>query len=129
MLKANQALVNDFIDQAFGLPIAHENAKYTPAPGTAFVRLRVFQNAENAGDIGVDTRQSSGFLRCTLHYPLGEGAITARATAQTIFDAYPIGRRITYSAETVTVQSVQLFDASPQGGWFQVVGRIFYELS
>lgn len=125
MLEIEQGLVSDFIAQAFGLPIAHENADYTPTPGTAWVALRVFQNPIDPTGLA-DLSETTGLFQFTLHYPAGEGAIPAKAMAATIFDAYPLRRRITYSGQTIQVVRYELFDASPQGGWFQVVGRIYY---
>lgn len=127
MLEAQQAFVSDFIGQAFGLPIAHENANYEPTPGAAWVRLRCFPGQVVPGAIDAGQPESSGFWQFTLHYPLGEGAIGAKAQAQTIFDAYPLGGRVSYGGSTFQVTAQSQFDASPQGGWFQVVGRIFYE--
>lgn len=127
MLEAQQAYIGDFISQSFGLPIAHENANYEPTPGTAWVRLRCFPGQVVPGALNADAQETAGFWQFTLHYPTGEGAIGAKSQAQTIFDAYPLGRRVSYGGETFRVTALQQFDASPQGGWFQVVGRIFYE--
>ena len=128
MLTIDQAFVNDFITQAFGLPIAHENANYTPTKGTAHVILRMFQNADEAGDLAVDTTETTGLFQFSLRYPPGEGAIAAKTQRNTIFAAYPIGRRITYGGNTVRVTGRSPFDNAPVEGWYQVVGRIFYEL-
>lgn len=127
MLEAQQAFVSDFIAQAFGLPIAHENADYTPTAGTAWVRLRTFPGRVVPGSLGATANETAGFWQFTLHYAEGDGAITAKAKAQAIFDAYPLSRRVSYGGESFRVTALQQFDASPQGGWFQVVGRIFYE--
>lgn len=127
MLKIDQALTGDFIAQAFGLPIAHENVKYEPTPGTPWVGIRVFQGESLAGDMAVNTTEDKGFLQFVLHYPEGEGAIASKTTAQTILDAYAIGRRVTYSGVTIRVTRNQMFEALPEDGWFKVIGRIFYE--
>lgn len=128
MLEAQQAFANDFIAQAFGLPIAHENVSYEPTAGTAWVRLRTFPGQQVPGSVSADNIEHAGAFQFTLHYPEGEGAIPAKQQAQTIFDAYPIGRRVSYGGESIRVTALQQFDAAPQGGWFQVVGRIFYEM-
>ena len=127
MLELSQAFVDDFITQAFGLPIAHENESYEPTRGTTWVRLRMFPGQVVAGDVNADTLETAGFFQVTLNYPSGEGAIPAKQQLQTIFNAYPLGRRVSYSGESARVTSHQQFDASNESGWFQVVGRIFYE--
>lgn len=127
MLETEQAFVQDFTAQAFGLPVAHENTDYTPQAGQAWALLRCFPNEEVADSVDATTTATDGLWQFTLHYPLGEGAIPAKAMRQTIFDAYPVGRRLTYGGQSVVVTAVNPFDAAPQGGWFQVVGRIFYQ--
>ena len=126
-LESQQAFVADFIAQSFGLPIAHENANYTPTPGTAWVRLRTFTGDITAGSISADISEGGGFLQFELNFPEGVGAMTAKIQLQTIFDAFPLSRRVSYGGESFRVTALQQFDASPQGGWFQVVGRIFFE--
>ena len=126
-LESHQAFVSDFIAQAFGLPIAHENANYTPTAGTAWLRLVTFTGDITAGSVSADVSEGGGFLQVELHFPEGDGAITAKTQLQTIFDAYPLSRRVSYGGVSFRVTALQQFDASPQGGWFQVVGRIFYE--
>lgn len=126
LLTIDQALVSDFISQSFGLPIAHENADYKPVPGTAFVTLRNFIN--DVRPIGLaDTDETSGALQFILHYPVGEGAITAKTTAQTIFNAYPAGRELTYSGIIVYIAGHERPSAIPEDGWYKVAGLIYYE--
>lgn len=124
-LKVYQAFVSDFITQAFGLPIAHENDDYTPTKGTAWVQLRVFLNAIERVGLS-DTDDITGAYQFTLHYPLGEGAIPARTQAEAIFAAYPNRRRFTYSGQQVEITGSELFSAAPDDGWYQVVGRIYF---
>lgn len=124
-LRTYQAFVDDFIDQAFGLPIVHENDDYTPTKGTPWVRLRVFENETLPVGLA-SVNDTTGFYQFTLHYPTGEGAIAARSQAQTILDAYPLRRLFSYSGQQVEVTGTSIFDASPIDGWYQVVGRINY---
>lgn len=123
--KIDQAFVSDFIAQAFGLPIAHENAEYTPTAGTPYVELRVFHNETLPADLST-TNDTTGVFQFTLRYGEGNGAIPAKLQRDTIFAAYPIGRRLTYSGETVTIKGHEPFDATPEQGWFKVVGRISF---
>ena len=127
MIESQQALISDFITQAFGLPIAHENQHYDPTAGTPWVRLIVAPGQTDPGTVDALNLEQQGFMQFTLNYPEGEGAMTAKLKAQAIFDAYPLSRRVSYSGKSVTVIATHQFSTSPQGGWFQVVGRIFYE--
>ena len=72
-LATYQALIDDFVGQAFGLPIAHENAAYVPTQGTAWVALRVFEN--EVLPVGLNSvNDTTGVLQFTLYYPDGAGA-------------------------------------------------------
>lgn len=126
MLEADQAFVQAFIAADFGLPVAHENEDYSPQ-GSAWVQLRCFPNETSVDAVDASTSLADGLWQFTLHYPLGSGAIPAKAMRQTIFDAFPLGSRLSYGGQSVTVANHDPFDAAPQGGWFQVVGRIFYQ--
>ncbi|MEO1108263.1 MAG: phage tail terminator-like protein [Pseudomonadota bacterium] len=128
MLAIEQALISDFIAQGFDLPIAHENAKYDPVPGVAYVKLTIFPNSARAADLN-STNESTGLMQFALHYPENEGAIPAKQKRQEIFDAYPIGHVLTYSGQRVTIKQIDPFRAYPDDGWFKVVGRISYEAS
>lgn len=124
-LRTYQAFVDDFRTQAFGLPVAHENDDFTPTPGTAWVRLRFFENEVTpVGHTSID--DETGLFQFTLHYPLDEGAIPARTMADTILSAYPPRRLFSYSGQQVEVTGALIFDASPVDGWYQIVGRVNY---
>lgn len=125
MLAIEQAFISDFIAQAFGLPIAHENADYEPTPGTPYVELRMFPNDARAADLAT-TNRTTGLMQFTLFYPEGEGAIPAKLKRQDVFDAYPVGRVLTYSGQRVTITGQSPFNAYPQDGWFKVIGRLSY---
>lgn len=124
-VKIDQAFVSDFIDGAFGLPIAHENAEYRPVPGTAYVALQVFQNDILPADMA-STNDTTGLFQFILRYPEGRGAIPAKSKADAIFAAFPIGGVLTYSGQRLTVTGHSRPEAVPEDGWFKVVGQITY---
>lgn len=125
MLRIDQAFVSDFITQAFGLPIAHENVDYTPTAGTPYVEVRTFQNAVLPADLAT-LNDTTGLFQFILRYPEGAGAIPAKAQADTIFAAYPVGRRLTYDGQSLTITGYERPEAVPEDGWFKVLGRIYY---
>lgn len=125
MIEIEQAFVSDFVSQAFGLPIAHENVKYTQTPGTEYAEIKTFPAEVVAGDLG-STDETTGFFQFVLRYEEGKGAMPAKLKAQTIFDAYPVGRVLTYGGQRLTLTSHQRPTAAPEDGWFKVVGRIYY---
>lgn len=125
-IKIDQAFVFDFRIKKFCLlPVAYENDGYEPTPGTPYVSVRSFPNAESAGDLA-STNETTGLFQFTLNYPEGSGAITAKQVREDIFAAYPIGRRLTYSGQRLTITGRDPFRAYPDDGWFKVIGRISY---
>lgn len=126
ILAVDQALTSDFIAQAFGLPIAHENSDYKPTAGTPFVRITNFPADVRAVGLA-DTDVITGAFQFVLYYAEGKGAIAAKTMAQTIFDAYPVGRELTYSAQTIRVTGQERPSAFPEDGWYKVRGLIYYE--
>jgi len=122
-LSVDQALVQSFIDGAFGLPIAHENDSYTPTAGTPFAELRVLKNPTRLMTLA-DSDKTTGFLQIALNYPAGDGAIAAKTKEQEISAAYPIGRAVTYAGQDVLIVGRQRANAAPQNGWYRLVIRL-----
>ena len=128
MLELEQAFTLDFELQQFGLPIAYENVNFSQTPGQAYAEIKVFPAEVIGGDLS-STNETTGFFQFVLRFPDGVGAIPAKRQAQTIFDAYPVGRVLTYGGQRLTITSHQRPTAAPEDGWFKVVGRAYYRAS
>lgn len=123
-VKIDQALVQAFIDGAFGLPIAHENETYEPTPGTAHAILQVVRNEAvplTFGDNGVD--ETTGFLQATLRYAPNTGAIAAKAKADSLLSYFRIGRVFTYSGQRVQIVGKDRGSGRVEDGWYQLITR------
>lgn len=125
-IKIDQGFVSTFIAGSFGLPIAHENAAYSPTAGTAYAELKLFPNDILPADL-TNTNDTTGIFQFVLRYPEGTGAIPAKTKADEIFAAFPIGSVIIYSGQRLTVTGQSRPDAIPEDGWFKIVGRITYQ--
>ena len=125
-VKIDQALASRFITASFGLPIVHENAAYTPIPGTAYAEINVLTNDILASTVNGWT-DTTGVFQFILRYPEGKGAIAAKTQADTIFAAFAIGARETYSGQTLTITGHSRPTAVPEDGWFKVVGQVTYK--
>lgn len=121
--KLDQALVQSFIDGAFGLPIAHENDDYKPKAGTAYAELSVVKNSENGFTLN-DLNDITGFMQIGLNYPTGAGAIPAKTMETTIADTYPIGTVLTYGAQSLEITGIQRPTPAPRDGWYRRLLRI-----
>lgn len=125
MIEVDQALIQTFIDNSFGLPIAHENQQYTPTAGTAYVELRVLQNDITPFTLK-DSDETDGVFRIRLFYPADTGAVTAKQKADAIFSVYKIGATLTYNNVNLTVMSNQRQPGLAEDGWYQLVLTINY---
>lgn len=123
MINIDKGLVSAFVAGGFGLPIAHENAPYTPTANTAYVALQVLHNPAGAFDLG-STNEVTGIFQFDLRYPASRGAIEAKQMRDDIFTAFPIGREITYSGQVTRVTGLHAVSNRVDGGWFLVIGRI-----
>lgn len=121
--KLDQALVQSFIDGAFGLPVAHENDGYTPVAGTAYAELTVTSNEEKGFTLN-DLNDITGYLQVALNYPTGAGAIAAKTTRDAIVEAYPIGTVLTYSLQSLEITGIQQPNPAPRDGWYRRLIRI-----
>lgn len=122
-LAIDQALVTAFIAGAFGLPIAHENESYDPVSGTAYAKLEVMQNDETPFSL-THSNQTDGVFRVVLRYPAGEGAIAAKAMADTVFSVFRIGRRFQYNGVSLTIMGNERMNSSGRlpgaAGWYEL---------
>lgn len=125
MLKIDQALVERFTGGGFGLPIAHENAPYTPT-GAPYAELLVLQNDRTPYSLA-DSDETDGVFRVILRYPVNGGAVAIKTKADEIFAAFKIGQRLTYSGQTLTILSQQRQPGVPEDGWFKLVLTMAYK--
>lgn len=129
MVDLDQAFVDDFIDKSFGLPIAHENADCTPVTGTPYAEIFTVENDQEKLDFK-DTDINTGFFRVILRYQAGSGAIPCKQKADTILDAYPLARRMTYSdpgSTTIEITRKNRSFGVPEPGWYKQVLTIYFK--
>lgn len=124
-IKIDQALLTAFIDGAFGLPIAHENIHYDPAPGTAYAEILILQNDTTPANLK-SSNETDGIFRVILRYPVNKGAVPAKTKADEIFAAYKIGQRLTYSGVALTITGNQRQPGVAEDGWYKLVLSMSY---
>jgi len=124
VLKVDQGLTNLFITSSFGLPIAHENAKYTPVLGTAYAEIYTIPNDQTA--LSTDTDQTDGIFRIILRYPLQSGAIAAKTMADTIFAAFKVNSYFYYNNQKIEITGFSRDTGYHETGWYKLVLSIRY---
>lgn len=124
--EIDQAFTSAFVSGDFGLPIVHENIAYTPIEGTAYAEIKMVPNDVTPLSLA-DTNETDGIFRVWLRYPPDKGAVAAKAMADTILGAFPIGGSVTYSGQkaTITRHSRQAAVITDQN-WLEVIVSIGY---
>lgn len=136
-IKIDQALTQAFIDGDFGLPIAHENADYSPVSGTAYAEIKVIPNEavpDTLGASGYD--ETTGLFQVTLRYPVGGYSITAKTKADEMMAYFVIGSEFTYSGQTVLITRKNRGMGYVEGGsaslneqnraWYKIILRFTF---
>ena len=126
MKTIDDAFLADFRAQSFGYPLDDDsNAGFVPAAGTPYIRVRNFLNAEGARSIS-SHNEVTGAFQFTIFWPEGTGSYDPVALADTIFDAFPVGRSITRDGQSALVTGRHRMSTYPEDGWFKVSGNITY---
>jgi len=123
--KIDAALIQEFIDNNFSLPMAHENLPYEPVSGTAYADLRVIPN-----DITVlsynNSDDTDGVFRILLNYPADTGAVAAKLKADEIMTAFKNGTRLNYNGQQVFITKVSRNTGEVLDGWYRLPVFIYY---
>lgn len=125
-LKIHQAFVDTFINAAFGLPTAHENAPYDPVIGTAYAEIRVLDAGTQPFSMDSVTVRSDGLFRVLLNYPAEAGAIAAKTMADAIFAVFAIGSTVQYGGLECVITQQQIQPGYVDGGWYRLVLTMRY---
>ena len=125
LTNIDQAFVNEFIAQGFGLDIAHENTDYEPTAGTEFVSIRLLPNDVTPLSY-TNSDETDGIFRIILNWPQGEGAIQAKNKADEIISAFKIGTKLSYSSQKVTVTTAYREIGEAIDGWYRIIVSIGY---
>lgn len=124
-IRIDQGLTNRFISGTYGLPIAHENLSYSPVVGTAYAEIFNIPNDETAFSV-TDSDETDGVFRVILWYPENDGAVPAKTMADTIFNDFKIGQRITYNEQKIEITGRQRTLGVREAGWYKLVLSISY---
>ena len=125
LTNIDQAFINEFINQGFGLDIAHENIDYEPTAGAEFVSIRLLPNDVTPLSY-TDSDETDGIFRVILNWPQGEGAIQAKNKADEIISAFKIGTKLEYLGQKVTVTTAYRELGESIDGWYRIIISIGY---
>lgn len=130
-VKLDQAMIEAFISEAFGLDVIHDNDDGAASPqapaGSKYFELATFQNPIQPVTLG-HSSDVTGVLQFILAWPLGVGSIPPKMKAQEVFDAFPAGRRVSFDGQKLVIGSHHRFKAgrNDEKGRYEVIGRINY---
>lgn len=136
MIKIDQAFTSALLAAEPGLDIVWENGTFSAWDGSAYTSSPGVYEPTNGrpyieafllpNDITplnlADTNETDGLFRCVLRYPANTGSIAAKTKADEIMAVFPIGTRLTYSGQKVTVTSNQRGQgATTDENWYSLV--------
>ena len=124
-LKIDLAFLQKFIDDAYGLPIAHENLNYSPVSGTAYAELHTLPNDITPLSLK-HSDQTDGVFRVILRYPVNTGAINIKTMADNILSGFKIGTVVTYDGQKATVIRTGRQQGINENQWHIMIVDIFY---
>lgn len=108
------------------LAVAYENQPYTPTVGRPYAELRILPNDITPVSLA-HSDETDGVFRVILRYPVEKGDFPAKTMADRIFAAFPIGARLAYSGQTVTITSQQRQPGVAEEGWYVLVLTMAYK--
>ena len=123
--KIDQALISRFRDCGFDIATEYPGQLYKPTAGTPWVRLRTLQNPVLPATMATHN-DTTGVFQVVVHWPQGRSHIKATEQLDTIFAAYPVGRRLSFRGQVVTVTGHHRQSSRIEDGWLKVVGLINY---
>lgn len=109
-----------------GASYAHQTGVYSPDTDRPYIEAFMLPN--NITPLGLSTtNETDGLFRCILRYPANTGSITAKQKADEIMASFPVGGRLTYSGQTVTVTSQDRRQgATSDDNWYSLVVSFNY---
>ncbi len=141
MIQIDQGLITRFMAEITGLDVVHENGiyqvwgsssygnpivgTYVPTAGRPYCEIIVLQNDVTPATLR-HSNDTDGVFRVLLNYPVNTGAVAAKLKADQIFEAFPIGQRLTYGGVTLTIMSNHRQPGVPESGWYRLALTIGY---
>lgn len=124
-VNIDQAFIDSFIDNDFGLEIAHENLAYSPSPGTEYVELLNIPNDITPLSL-TGSDETDGIFRIILRWPVDDGSINAKTKADEIMSAFKIGTQVCYNGQCSTVTRQARQKGFNESGWYKILITIGY---
>lgn len=131
--SVRSALVQHFIDGAFGLDTQYENRKFTPPDNEAWSALFFIPAAAEADTQGTQgSDRWDGIVQIDLNYPLDTGESSILAKADAIIQQFKAGTKLLYSGQAVTLKASgrnqgsivnSQYRISITAGWYSFVSR------
>jgi hypothetical protein len=134
-IKIDQALASTVLNGLLGLDIVHENglysswsgsayshikAPYKPRPERAFLAISNFPAGKQPMTLA-DTDQIDGVFQVVVAYPVDDGTHEAKAMAEAVLDLFAIGARLTYSGQTVHINTTRRNGGLVEDGFYKIV--------
>lgn len=124
-LLLEQALVQRFIDGAFDIGVAYENADYEPTAGSPYAELKTFFNDETPFSLK-HSNETDGLMQVILRYPENDYSWTAKAMRDQIKTVFKIGLKLETAQGNLQIIRVSAQEGENENGWYKIVIRFFF---
>ena len=121
----NGVLIQAVIDLSLGLPIAHENANFTPPDDSPWLAVYMLPGQDDSlmkDALGLD--QANGIFQISIYAPSGTGGGLSQRTADTILQYFKHGRTL---AQNTYISSSARNTGRNADGWYIIDVSINYQ--
>ena len=126
--KIDSALMQAFVDGAFGLSTAYENVPFEPVVGAPWAQLFILPAQPTANTLGAGGQDLiEGLFQINLNYPIGDGAGLAKQKANEIREYFYAGRVFTYAAQDVFISSAGRGISQNIDSYYQIILTINFQ--
>lgn len=115
--------------QSPAVPVAWENASYTPTNGTRYIRVRLMPSATENPTMASDHRRLIGIMQIDVVFPTGKGISAGETLAEAISSLFPRGLSLIQAGKKIHIDRSPSFGpVQIDGGWAFIPISIPYRL-
>lgn len=119
--KIESALVDGYVNGAFGLPTGYPNKNFSPKQGEPWAKVHFIPNQPSVGSLGTyGDDETDGIFQIDINYPLDQGNGDTNAKADQIRAHFKAGTSFSHNGQSVRVKSCGAGRGRSDGGWWRV---------
>lgn len=124
--EVESAIVARLVTLPSSPEVSYPNSSYTPAEGTAYLRLTNMPGKTGSYSVGTNDTRYSGIAQIDCLYPAGGGRGAAMTMAASVGDHFAPGTALAYGDVCLTTEQPYVLQSYNDGAWFVVPVRVPY---